>query len=84
MKKRKLNKFEKQQMTRLALAYEEASMWTYILEVDDKHKKPNQVDKMRHRAVQKQAFKRAKKFVLWMSDFQHQNHEMLSDERMDD
>ena len=84
MKKRKLNEFERKQMVRLALSYEEASMWTYILEVDDKYKKPNQVDKMRHRAVRKQCYKRAKTFIIWFSEFEHQNHVILSDERMDD
>lgn len=59
-----MNEFQKRKMRRLAYKYLETSMWTYILEVDDKYKKPNQVDKMRHRAVQREAFKRAKREVL--------------------
>lgn len=79
-----MNKFQKREMRRLAMQYEVDSMWSYIQDMKDEYVKPNQFEKMRHRAVRKQCYKRAKKFVLWMSDFQHQNHEMLSDERMDD
>ena len=80
----KMNKFQKREMRRLAYQYLETSMWTYILEVDDKYKKPNHVDKMRHRAVQKQAFKRAKKFVLELQNVMDEHDDVLSDERMDD
>jgi hypothetical protein len=45
----------------LAIEYENKSMWSYIEDFKDEYKKPNQVDKMRHRAIKKQCFKRAKK-----------------------
>lgn len=49
------------QLHRTALKYAEQSMWDYIMNYKDEHKKPNQVDKCRNRAIMKQCYKRAKK-----------------------
>jgi len=49
------------QMHRLANEYANKAMWGYIEDYKDEFKKPNPVDKMRHRAIKKQCFKRAKK-----------------------
>lgn len=84
MTKRKLTSFEKREMHRLANSYANQAMWSYIEDMKDEYFKDNQVDKLRHRAIKKQAYKRAKAFIIWFSDFNHQNHVILSDERMDD
>lgn len=49
------------QLHRTALKYAEQAMWDYILNYNEEHKKPNQVDKCRNRAIMKQCYKRAKK-----------------------
>ena len=49
------------QLHRTALKYAEQAMWDYILNYKEEHKKPNQVNKSRNRAVMKQCYKRAKK-----------------------
>lgn len=49
------------ELSLLAIEYENKSMWSYIEDCKDEYKKPNQVDKMRHRAVKRQCYKRAKK-----------------------
>lgn len=45
----------------LANEYANQAMWSYIEDYKDEFKKPNPVDKMRHRAIAKQCYKRAKR-----------------------
>lgn len=61
-----MNKHQKREMRRLAMQYEVDSMWSYIQDMKDEYVNPNQFEKMRHRAVRKQCYKRAKREVLKM------------------
>lgn len=45
----------------LANEYRNKSMWSYIEDYKEEFKKPNQVNKSRIRAIDKQCYKRAKK-----------------------
>jgi len=58
---KKKRKYYRARLVEKAMLYASNAMWSYIEDFKEEYKKPNQVDKMRHRAVKRQCYKRAKK-----------------------
>lgn len=79
-----MNKFQKREMRRLAMQYQNDTMWAYVDCFKDEYKKPNQVDKLRLNGSLRQSYKRAKKFVLDLEKIMDKHEDTLKDERMDD